>query len=187
MLQSSAVAVSAPADKAGSMVVALLALSVSAGHPVGRTAETPPFRFAQRPACVPRPWPQYVRPPPPRVRRESLATRHRPAVCSQNDRDSSHLQDEIKQAATVLRDLRAASTWEAKVVPNLQPLRSLRHGCVTMHVWRRELHFTCHRLRSVWPCWRGDECTTSSSTTGAYVNFSAVLTQHKGRSDRISR
>ncbi len=97
-------------------MVALVASSVSTWHRASRITESHPARLSQRSACVPPHWLLYVRPPPLQLRRESLVTRLRPAVCSQVDRASSHLQFEIQEAAAVLRDLRAATTWDAKVM-----------------------------------------------------------------------
>ena len=103
-------------------MVAVVASSVLTWPRARRITESRPVRLSQRSACVPPHWLLYGRPPSLQVRRESLATRHRPAVCSQVDRDNSQLQSNIQEAAAVLRDLRAAITWDDKVV-------TLRHLC----------------------------------------------------------
>ena len=74
-----------------------------------------PRRLLKQLACVPR-WRLRARPPLLRTRSQSVSAPKRPQAPSQADPVSSQLQFEIDQAAAVLRDLQAASTWEAKVV-----------------------------------------------------------------------
>ncbi len=74
-----------------------------------------PRRLLQHLACVPR-WRLRARPPLLRTRSQSVSAPKRPQAPSEADPVSSQLQFEIDEAAAVLCDLQAGSTWEAKVV-----------------------------------------------------------------------
>ena len=123
-----------------------------------------PQRLLQQLACVAPRWRLHARPPLLQRRSQSVSTPQRPEAPSPADRVSSQLEFEIKEAAAVLRDLQAASTWEAKVVI----VRVCKFLLLSWQLMTISGQAHCSVACSVRPFWRGNKFAAPCSPTGAF-------------------